>query len=337
MQSRSRVWIGLAAAGIIAAVAALLLVKEPEPPHAALRPVRLHTNAYPLSALLYIAADRGFFQRHGLGVTLTETPTGRDAVANLVAGEADVAVAADIVIALNILTGKPLTIVATLGEAHGGHGLVARRDKGIATLQHLHAKRIGVAIGTSGHYYLYGALVRAGIDPRQVSTVDAPPDRQIAMLTAGDVDAVATWDPLLQKASVELGPGGVTLSSPVPARLIWNLVVTKQYLEREPATVQALLSALLEAESFLRENPARALEIVAARLGVDARMFRQDWRSYRAELALDQSLLLSLESISRWAIATGQVPAVGDVPNYLQHVDRTLLKKIKPKGVAFVD
>ena len=123
----------------------------------------------------------------------------------------------------------------------------------------------------------------------------------------------------------------------MPARLIWNLVVTKPYLEREPATVQALLSALLEAESFLRENPARALEIVAARLGVDARTFRQNWRSYHAELALDQSLLLSLESISRWAVATGQVPAVGDMPNYLRHVDRTFLKKIKPKGVAFVD
>jgi NitT/TauT family transport system substrate-binding protein len=102
-----------------------------------------------------------------------------------------------------------------------------------------------------------------------------------------------------------------------------------------PETIKKLLRALVRAERFCTDEPDAARKIVASALNVSFESLNELWPTYRFKITLNQSLLLTLEDETRWAIKN-ELTARTDVPNYLNYLFLDGLRAVKPESVTVI-
>ena len=161
--------------------------------------VVLAVTPYAGAAPAFVAHARGYFERQGLAVTVQPHGSGKEALDAVLAGRADVATVAELPVALAVVKGHPVTILATL-STQSDHAIVGRTDQGIWSADALRGKRIGVSAGTSGDFVLDVLLVRERLSRADVQVVDRKPRELADALASGEVDAIATWEPYVADA-----------------------------------------------------------------------------------------------------------------------------------------
>lgn len=300
------------------------------------KPVTIAINSrYVGTGLVFIAQAKGYFAKEGLDVTLQPYTTGKTALDVVLAGRADLATVADIPIMFAVTKGQPVSIIATIATVEKDPGIIGRKDKGVLTLADLNGKRIGVTLGTSGHFVLDTFLIRQKLSTDDVTLRDLQPQELADALLRGDVDAVATWEPYLGALRTQLGVNGMIFYSQGIYELPWNLAGTRHYVVNHPETLKKLLRALVRAEQFYKEDPNAARQIIANAINEKLENLLEVWPTYRFNVTLNQSLLLVLEDETRWAIKNSLI-ARSDMPNYLDHLYLDALKAVKPRSVTVI-
>lgn len=106
----------------------------------------------------------------------------------------------------------------------------------------------------------------------------------------------------------------------------FQVVVARESLLREPPEVAVkLLRALSKAAELTRQRPGQAKAVMASWLGISLDKAEPLWPVWEARVALDESLLGTLESASKWAIQQNLV-ARRDPPAYRDLVDDNALQ-----------
>ena len=301
-----------------------------------LEPLTIAANThYPGTGLIFIAQAKGYFAAEGLHVTLQPYTTGKVALDAAMEGRAALATAADIPIMFAVAKGQPVSIVATIFMVERDPGIVGRKDRGILTLAHLNGKRIGVTLGTSGHFVLDAFLIRQKLSTDDVTLRDLQPEQLAGALANGEVDAVATWEPYLGMLRRQLGANGTTFYSEGIYELPFNIVGARNYVLSHPQTIEKLLRALVRAERFCKDEPGPARQIIAGVLDVGLETLEESWHTFRFNVGLHQNLIHTLEDETRWAIKN-QLTTKTDIPNYLNYLYLEGLKAVKPESVTVI-
>lgn len=118
--------------------------------------ITLAAYAGETGALVYVAEDQGYFEENGLEVTIKDYESGKAAADALIDGEADISTSAGFVFVSNSFDYADLRILGTVATAEVKE-LVARKDKGITTIDDLKEKKIGVTRKSGGHLLQGGA------------------------------------------------------------------------------------------------------------------------------------------------------------------------------------
>jgi NitT/TauT family transport system substrate-binding protein len=299
-------------------------------------PMTIAVNShYTGTGLVFIANVKGYFANEGLNVTLQPYTTGKVALDAALEGRADLATVADIPIMFAVTKGQPVSIVATISTVERDPGIIGRKDKGVSTLASLSGKRIAVTLGTSGHFVLDAFLIRQKLSTDDVTLHDLQPEELTEALMKGDVDAAATWEPYLGSLRTQLGANGTIFYSEGIYELPFNIAGAREYVVSHPETIKKLLRALVRAEQFYKDEPDAARKIIAGAINVSIESMREVWPTYRFNVALNQSLVLTLEDETRWAIKN-QLVANSTVPNYLNHLYLDGLRAVKPESVTVI-
>ena len=95
-----------------------------------------------LSALFWIAKDRGYFSDHGVNVQLKTHESGLESATELLAGKIDLATVTEFLFARQIVEHPDLRILSVVGRTDNMR-IVARKDRGIKQESDLRNKRIG--------------------------------------------------------------------------------------------------------------------------------------------------------------------------------------------------
>lgn len=296
-------------------------------------PLTLAVARGPVSLLVYVAQARGYFREEGLDLQLRECGSGRDCHRLLSEGGVDVATAAELVVTLNAAARPEHAIFATISASSHQIKLVARRSVGGSTPAGLRGRRIGTVIGTSAQYYLHRWMVFHGLEPRDVQLVPMAPDRIVDALRRGEIDAAAIWEPY---ASAAIADGAFELPNPRVYTQFFNLVATRTMLSTRGYQVSRLLRALLQAQRFVAENPARAAAVLVERLNLDPQLALAQLREHDYRLRLDQSLLSTMSSQQRWATAEGLVDPTAVRGRVTQAVEPRPLQRLEPGAVTVV-
>lgn len=338
--ARSRRFVALTAAALLAALALAGYLWRassgvasdqgaPEPLTIAI------SAAYPGSCPVFVAQARGYFAAQGLQVTLQPHSSGKPALQAALDGQADIATCSDLPTMFAVMNGQPVAIVATLFRSENDHGIVARRDRGIARVTDLRGKRIGVTTGSSAHFFLDNLLSRSGVGIGEVELVDLGADLIADALARGEVDAVSSWEPVVAQALNRIAGNDAVFHDPAVSALAWNLVGRHDILSGRGATLQRLLRAVDQGAALCSDRPDEAIPIVAAATGVAAAELQQLWASYRFDLTLDQGLVLALEDEARWALQN-DLTRSARMPNFLSHILIEPLKAVRPSAVTLV-
>jgi NitT/TauT family transport system substrate-binding protein len=330
---RRKLLVGGGAAALLASLYAL--APRRRPPEEARAGIRIAVPTVPHAGLVHIAAARGLFASKGLDVTLLPQSYGKAAVAELVRGNADLAVAADVPVVVEILRGAPLSIVASVANASNELAVLGRIDRGIRSAADLPGHKVGVTLGTSGEYFLWAFLVRHRIAPQSIELVDLPPSGLIDALRRGIVDAITAWQPVRHEAELAFGDRVVSLSAPDAYAQTYVLVGRQDYVQAHRQPLGRVLQALLEADAFVDADPAAARQLLAGVLQLPAETFDPAWHDLTLEVEQQQAQLVTLEDVATWAMARHYAPSQ-PVPNFFLHLELETMLAVSPERVTVV-
>lgn len=309
-----------------------------EQPEKSSGPLETITVAYPntlISVLCHIAFSRGFFRAEGLDVTPQIHEFGKIALDSMLEGKADLAVTADTPIMHAVTRGREIAAIGVIMTSRKGNGIVARKDRGITSPGDLRRKVVGVALGTTGDFFLGSFVSTRGIDRRELTIVDMKPGEMLEALLSGRVDAVSVWNPTLMRVKRGLGDNGVIFYDEVIYSDIACAVAQLEFVRNRPETVRKVLAALNKAGEFIRENPEESRRLLAEFLKLDEAVLEDVWDSYDFRVALDQSLIVSLEDQTRWAQQNGLTGGT-EMPNYLDYIYFEGLLSVKPESLRII-
>lgn len=253
----------------------------------------------PLSGLLFIAAERGFFDAEGLDVELRPYSHGRLAVKAVANGEVDLATTAEMPFIAAARAGEGLAAIATIESSDQQNFIVARKDRGIERPRDLIGKRVGIIPGTSSEIFLGAFLITHGIGKTKLELAPYEIDTIAAALESGAVDAVSAWALNTALLKQKLGPSVQVFNEQGLYVQNWLLVARRERAAKQQANIQKVLRALIRAEDYADANRADAINIVARRLGVEPRLLAEIWSNFGFSVGLHQYLLINLENHAR--------------------------------------
>jgi len=235
------------------------------------------------------------------------------------AGQADVATNSETQALRASVAHPDLRFIFTVAECP--YRIVARRSAGISRLADLRGKRVGTQLESSAAYFLDSMLRTAGLTADDVINVpfmaktEAPLTLIPEALKSGRLDAVALWEPQVQRARLALGDDAIEFRDPAVYTEKFNLCTTQANLENSPlrSRIVAFVRALIAAAQRLNSEPGAGWGLVARAAGLDMDTVRTAWPylSYPGTLASD--LLDIFEKQEVWiAKVQGRAPRSRD-------------------------
>lgn len=323
----------LITAGIIILLNQACVQKPPEPL------IKITFVSMPASFTaysIYVALDKKNFEVEGLDVTLKNTyPHGKASLHALVEGETDFAVSSETPLIHSVLNGNNIKVIAVTITAEKHLAVVARKDRGIFKAKDLNNKKIGVTLGSNGEYFLDTVLLMNGLSRDAVKLVDVKPSQILNALINGEVDAIATWNPLKHMAQNKLGDRGSVFYAEGLYSPLFIIAARGDYVDENPDIVKRVVQSLVNTSEFIRNNPDEANNIAARYIKIDNSLTDNLSATYFFNISLSQSFLLTLEHQTEWAIEN-KLTDQTRVPNYLDFIYTDALMAVKPDNVTLI-
>lgn len=230
------------------------------------RPLTIGTYVWPGYEPLYLARSLGCYPHDS--VKLVEFPSASDvsrAIRNgVIEGAAVTLDEALLLTSQNV----DLRVVLVLDYSHGADVILG--GPGVATMDDIRGKRVGVENTACGAYILSRALEMAGIGLQEVTVVPLEASEHEAAYDRKRVDALVTYDPVRTRL---LKTGGRILfdSTQIPGEIVDVLVVRRDSLDEQARHREILRRCWYHAQDYLRGNPRDAAARMAARMGLSPR------------------------------------------------------------------
>lgn len=223
---------------------------------------------------VFVAKDKGFFEKRGLDVTLTRIALASTVPAALMSNSVQIGTGTGPGLLQAVEGG--LDLVAVSGAARQKRdnatvSVVARKEANISAPADFKGKKVGVpGLNSVIDVVFRKWLKQKGVAVDSVSLVEAPFPQMNDMLRGGTVDAVAVLEPFRSKIIAD--GNGVKVAdyfSEVKDGMVFGFwISTRAWAEKNAAAVKSFRDASVEAVNFIRANPDEAKNIETKYLGV---------------------------------------------------------------------
>lgn len=301
----------------------------------AAEPLHKITVAYtyqPQSTLIHVAVAKGYFAEEGLAVESVMHTYGKAALQSVLEKKADFATVAETPVMFSVLKGDKIFVIANIEASTMNNGIVVRKDAGIAVPGDLKGRRIGFTPGTTSDFFLDSLLTANGLTRKEVQPVAMKPEEMMDAMLAKKVDAVSTWNYPLTLIKRKLGPDGAIFYDREIYTETFNVAAMQNYVRNNPEAVKHFLRALIKAENFVAKYPDEAQSIMSSATKIDKSLIHDVWNAFNYHVVLDQTLLITLEDETRWAMKN-KLAGQADMPDYLSYIHLDSLKAVKPEAI----
>ena len=317
---------------VLIAFAAAGLLAAGTPATAAPMKARLAQNLSPISGVVLVAEQQGFFAKHGLDISTSNFTNGKQCLDTVVGGGADIATTAEAPTTAAMMAKQPIAFLARM-EYSDDKTLVATSAH-IATLADLKGKRIAFTPGTGSEIYTTLLLKRAHLTPADVTLVNLRPQDMVSALAAGSIDAYDTWEPFISNGKKALGAKVAALDTHGVYSETFNIVVMQDYLKSHEKLVQAFLAAMLESEAWIKAHREDAITLVAKTVGMNRADLAPIWNDYVYHVTLDDKQLGVLKTHAQWRLDTNNHPPGATMPDLAKFVFPQPLRAVAPDRVT---
>jgi taurine transport system substrate-binding protein len=234
-------------------------------------------------------ADGTLEKKIGTKVRWDQLGSGGAVLTALAAKELDIGMIGGPPTAAGIARGLPIEVIAFEGVIGNSERLIARPD--VKSMKDLEGKRVAYTPGSSTHYALNAAFQAYKIDISKVNLVSLGAPDMVAAWKRGDIDAGYVWPPFTFQMEGDRGHELLTTKALQPyGYFVWNnYIVRKEFAQRYPSTVVALLKAYNDYVKAYRADPAGVSRTIANHLGQDQKTI-QDTLAGRDFYTLEEQL-----------------------------------------------
>jgi NitT/TauT family transport system substrate-binding protein len=253
------------------AIVALVLLAHPASAQEKPEMPKLRLVVGGKSAIFYLplsVTERlGYFREAGLDVEMADVQSGARALQSLVGGSADIGVGTfDHTIQMQAKD-QPVVAVAQYGRYPGFVlGTIASKSIAYGDPRSLKGLTIGVTSpGSSTHFMAAYMLVRSGLKSDDASFVGTGvTSTAVAAARRGEIDAIVSSDPMMSLmqseglvavvADTRTAEGTQAVyGGPYPGGVVY---VTAAFIEKNPRTVQAIVTAFVRALKWMATHSA---------------------------------------------------------------------------------
>ncbi len=287
----------------------------------------------PVFSLVYVADQKGYFKDEGLEVSYTKFNFGKDALADVIHGNSDIATVYESPVVRKVYEGEKLSAISTLHISNRNTAVVGLKDRGINEASDLRGKKIAVPRGTNAEIFLYSLLLINDIDLSEITIIDMLPEKMGQALRDGSIDGVSLFNPFLDKIEHEFKREQISVIFSNTYTEMSLLVGKRDYVAQNPEEILKLLRALIKAEDFTNNNQDEAIKIVNHWLPNynEAEITRQ-WPSFKKTAVLNNTLLTILNREAQFYKDAGFYSK--PVPSFRDLIFTDYLKKVKPEAVT---
>ncbi|MBE9138646.1 NrtA/SsuA/CpmA family ABC transporter substrate-binding protein [Nodosilinea sp. LEGE 07088] len=293
--------------------------------------VRLAQNLSPISGVAIVAKQQGFFDEYGLNVEVSNFTSGKQCLETVVGGGADIATTAEAPTTAAAMAKQPIAFLARM--EYSDLKTLTLKSSEIGTLADLKGKKIGFTAGTGSEVYTMSVLAKAGLSPDDVELVNLRPQEMIPALSSESIDAYNTWEPHVSNGKKSMGEKVAQIDTSGIYSETFNIVTMVDYLNQEPEVAENFLRALIDAEQWMKANPADAIAVIAETVEMKEEDLAAIWDDYVYEVVLDQKTLDILNTHATWRLESGNHPPNAEMPDFTTVIYSEPLKNVAPDRV----
>lgn len=215
---------------------------------------------------LWIAAEKGFFEAHGVDATLVNFTWDQDMSAALASGNIQVQAAATNTLISLINTGVDVKAFVILDAAYEADAIIAPRE--VTSVEQLAGLNIAYERGATSDLLLNYALRGVGMSIDDVTSVQMAASDAGLALVAGRVEAAVTYEPYISAAMRnDENLTMVFTGADAPGLISDVLIAETSFIEANQETLVGIVRAWNDAVTFYRENPEEGGAIIAEAVG----------------------------------------------------------------------
>ena len=286
------------------------------------------------SILTLVAEEKGFFHLHGLNITFNSYPTGVEAVGALLAGNADLAYAAEFVGVTTILKSPDLLIIGSSAKSEM-ISFVIRGDRGISSARDLRGKTIAVPKGTQAEFFLGRYLTLNGMNLSDITIQYLSPANLSQSLVSGSSDAGIIWEPYAYNIQQKLVGNVITWPAQSGQMFYWATYTCPEILHEKREVLTRYFKALSDSEQYIYSHEKEAKTVIKQKMNLSDEYSDVIWAKSQFIQSLDQGMIIAMEDEARW-ILKNNLSDKKEIPNFLNYINIDPLSTVDPDAIQII-
>jgi len=225
------------------------------------------------STALVLIKHRGWFEKNlaplGYDVTWAEFPSGPPMLEALSANAVNFAYTGETPPIFSQASGTPVVYAANSVPHPHQEAVFVKASSPITSVAELKGKSVAVAKGSSSHYLLVAAVLKAGLQFTDIKPVYLAPADARAAFQTNAVDAWAIWDPFWAAAQAATPTRTLTDAAGVVPNHDFYLS-RRDFAEAHGDALNAAISQLRAIDAWIPANRPAAASEIAANVGLPA-------------------------------------------------------------------
>lgn len=229
---------------------------------------------------LWVAKEKGYFQKYGVDVALTTFNWDQDMTAALASGNLDVIAGATNGVITNFNQGVDQKGFLIMDVSFQADAVIAAG--GIADVAALKGKKVAFESGSTSDLLINYALKVNSMKLTDIEHVPMGASEAGLALVAGRVDAAVTYEPYISAALVHGPEAKIIYTAAEKPGLISDVLSAKaEWIKAHPAEVNGLIRAWDDAITFIRANPVEGGDIIAKAVGASPGEFEPAFKGVK--------------------------------------------------------
>lgn len=237
-------------------------------PASAIDTVTLFLGTTPDYANVYVARDKGFFERENIKLDIRLFPSGSAATDGFRSGKVEFVASGDTP-ALRLCQVMQARVIAPTG--YDGFTPIFMVKADIKTPEDLKGKRFGTRVGSSAELFIDMIKKKFNLPDDTFKLINLEPTDMVAALDRGDIDGFLWFSPF-EERSMAVSGNKVRLmlrGAEVGYTNEVTLVARGDLIAEKPELVIRFLKALIKGSDYATEHRDETVNIVSAALKLD--------------------------------------------------------------------
>lgn len=290
--------------------------------------VRIAVQPGTIFAPLYIARENGWIEEalkdKNVKVQWTDFEAGPPMNESFSAGQQDIGVLGDVPAVSALAAGQDNVFIADINGGES-YALLVKPDSSIKTAADLKGKKIGLVVGSTCQNFIEKLLQKNGLSVKDVQLVNISVGDSQTVLTNGDVDAVAIWDPVVTR--LEDNKSGHIIATGKDADVLGvNVIFARsQFVKDNPEITKIVLEQYYRGAKEWQEHPDKYGKELQKYFKVEPKLFPIIAKKYDYKSTFNEQDIAALEDTAKFLQSIDAIHSQVDIKS---HINNELISQV---------